>query len=91
MRGELDVLAEYASDLVCIEVKTRRDGKMGTPFDAITQSKQRTLRTLTGIYLAHATVKYQSVRIDAIAIELGRVVKNGIPTLAKVTHLKGVC
>jgi len=74
--GELDVVARSADGdvLVICEVKTRSSGSFGSPFDAVTASKQRRLRKLAALWLsgAHrAGQRYERIRFDVAAVTRG--------------------
>jgi putative endonuclease len=49
--GEIDLVVARGSLLVVCEVKARRTGAFGGPFDAVTAAKQRKLRALAGAFL----------------------------------------
>ena len=51
-RGEIDLIAREKDTLVFVEVKYRRDARMGYPQEAVTQAKQRKIRQVAGAYLA---------------------------------------
>ena len=44
--GELDLIVARPGELVFCEVKTRRGTAFGAPFEAVTNAKQRRIRTL---------------------------------------------
>ena len=52
VRGELDIVALSTNLLVTVEVKTRRDGTGGRPFDAVTDAKRTRLWKLANRWLA---------------------------------------
>ena len=52
VRGELDIVALAGDLLVPVEVKTRRAGTGGRPFDAITDAKRTRLWKLANRWLA---------------------------------------
>ena len=84
LRGELDLIAvdEAAGSLVVCEVKTRRDAeRFGGAVAAVSPRKQAKIRALTAAFLRSGDGPFRRVRIDLIAIDLGR-----LPTL---THLQG--
>lgn len=85
LRGELDLVAvEAATDtLVVCEVKTRRDAdRFGGAVGALDPRKHRRLRSLTAAFLREQPHRYAHVRLDLVAIDLGRP--------AGLTHLVGV-
>src|SRR5690606_29473425 len=51
-RGELDIVADDAGELVVVEVKTRRGSGFGHPAEAVTAPKLARIRRLTGQWLA---------------------------------------
>lgn len=82
--GELDLVAMDGTELVAVEVKTRRSERFGHPAQAVTAAKLARLRRLTALWLAAHDVHPASVRIDVIAVLVpGR-------GAAQVDHLVGV-
>jgi putative endonuclease len=82
--GELDLVAMDGTELVAVEVKTRRSERFGHPAQAVTAAKLARLRRLTALWLAAHDVRPASVRIDVIAVLVpGR-------GAAQVEHLVGV-
>ncbi|MBS4027894.1 MAG: YraN family protein [Ignavibacteriales bacterium] len=68
--GEIDIVAKENSTLVFVEVKARTSNAFGTPEEAITEKKQRTLRkTADGFILKHPEIPFNESRFDVIAIE----------------------
>lgn len=64
------------------EVKARRDaGRFGGALAAISPRKRAKVRALTAAFLREADLPYRRVRLDVVAVDLGRT-----PTL---THLLG--
>lgn len=84
LRGELDVVAvsEAAGIVVICEVKTRRDAaRFGGAVTAMTPRQHTRIRALTAAFLREASLPCRKVRLDLVAIDVGRR-----PTL---THLEG--
>jgi putative endonuclease len=84
LRGELDVVAvdEAAGAVVVCEVKTRRDAaRFGGAVAALPPRKRARIRSLTAAFLREAALPFPRVRLDLVAIDVGRC-----PTL---THLEG--
>ncbi|MFU8841542.1 MAG: YraN family protein [Nitriliruptoraceae bacterium] len=85
LRGELDLIAveRATSTLVVCEVKTRRDAdRFGGACAALDPRKHRRLRALTAAFLRAQPHRYAHVRLDLVAIDLGRC--------AGLTHLVGL-
>lgn len=82
--GELDLVALDGTELVVVEVKTRRSQRFGHPALAVTPDKLARLRRLTALWLAAHDVRPASVRIDVVAIV---VPPRGA---ARLDHLVGV-
>lgn len=77
---EADIIADDAGVLVVVEVKTRKNNALGSPFEAITRTKYQHLKTGLFTYLQD-NPKYKRFRIDAVAITLEPY---------KVEHLKNI-
>ncbi|MDX1616563.1 MAG: YraN family protein [Candidatus Promineifilaceae bacterium] len=76
-RGEIDLIVEKDDEWVFVEVKTRRGRAMGTPEEALTESKARQLMSLALEYVASEGLDVDW-RIDLVAVELdrrGRIVR----------------
>ncbi|TRW80781.1 YraN family protein [Mycolicibacterium sp. 018/SC-01/001] len=84
--GELDVVAadERTRTLVFVEVKTRTGDVFGGPLAAVTPAKVRRLRRLAGLWLAASEGSWGQVRIDVVAVMLGRT------RSPELVHLEGV-
>ncbi len=74
--GEVDIIAEYGSTLVFVEVRTRRGHAMGTPAESVTAAKAAHIVAAAQAYAqAHPDCSADQ-RIDVIAVSLapdGRV------------------
>jgi putative endonuclease len=66
--GELDLVLRRGRTVVFCEVKTRRGDAFGTPFEAVTITKQRRLRTLAVRWLAEHHVRAGELRFDVAAV-----------------------
>jgi putative endonuclease len=85
LRGELDLIAveQATSTLVVCEVKTRRNAeRFGGASAALDPRKHRRLRALTAAFLRAQPQRYAHVRLDLVAVDLGR--------RAGLTHLVGL-
>lgn len=67
--GEIDIVARDGGALVIVEVKTRSGRSHGTAFEAVTGAKLLRLRTLAARWLATRTERFDTIRVDVIAIE----------------------
>jgi putative endonuclease len=77
-QGEIDLIASRGSDLVFVEVKSRRGGAMGMPEESITGRKAAHLRAAAAAYAQAHPEAPPHQRIDAVVIELdakGRVMR----------------
>lgn len=83
--GEIDIIALFEKTLVFVEVKTRTSSKFGTPFEAISPWKLKTLIKAAQYYkyVLHPELP-ESIRFDAIGV----VVSNR--TIKKIEHLTGI-
>jgi len=67
--GEIDIIATHKGVLVFIEVKTRSSSRYGTPFDAISSGKLKTLLKGANFYkyMLHNELP-DAMRVDAIGV-----------------------
>jgi putative endonuclease len=86
--GELDlVLVDEGEDtIVFCEVKTRRLGSGGSPFDNLHEAKRKQVRTMAAAWLNDVTdrPRFAELRFDAVGVTVddhGRLVR--------LDHLKG--
>jgi putative endonuclease len=80
--GEIDIVAARGGILAFVEVKTRRSSTFGSPAEAVTLRKQRTIRTVAWRYLAERHPRARAVRFDVVDIARDQ---GGF----MVTHLEG--
>lgn len=66
--GELDIVARDGDELVVCEVKTRNGDRFGSPLEAITARKLRTLRTLALAWIAERGMNTRTIRLDIIGV-----------------------
>lgn len=72
--GEIDLIAEDGEYLVFIEVKYRKDGKKGSPQEAVGTAKQARIYRTAQYYLAeHRIAQQRRCRFDVVAIEGNRL------------------
>ena len=69
--GEIDLVAQDHETLVFIEVRARRNDRMGSPLESITRAKQRKLVLTAQEYLQRHGLEEQPWRIDVVGIRLG--------------------
>lgn len=72
--GEIDLIAQSGTELVFVEVKTRRGRGMGTPEEGLTTAKQKKLLKLAQLYVAEHDLDVDW-RIDLMAVELDKTGK----------------
>ncbi|MEX0913491.1 MAG: YraN family protein [Demequina sp.] len=82
--GELDMIAMDGTELVAVEVKTRRSATFGTPAEAVTRQKVWRLRKLLAAWLRTQEERYASVRIDVVAVTMAQA---GAP---QIEHVRGI-
>jgi putative endonuclease len=71
--GELDLVVTRGGAIVFCEVKTRRGAAYGAPFEAVTFTKQRRLRTLALQWLAaHPEHRAPRLRFDVASVVAAR-------------------
>ena len=68
--GEIDIIAREKNELVFIEVKTRKSGKLGYPEQAVGARKQKKMSQLALWYLQKNKLTDISARFDVVAITL---------------------
>ncbi|GCE20466.1 YraN family protein [Dictyobacter kobayashii] len=69
--GEIDLVAEHGSDLVFIEVKTRRGLTHGLPEEAVNRRKQQKIIQVGQYYLfVNNADLARSWRVDVVAVQL---------------------
>jgi putative endonuclease len=68
--GEIDIVAADKETLVFVEVKTRSSDQFGTPQEAVTSAKLRTLRRVAYYYLLEEGAPDIPVRFDILALTI---------------------
>lgn len=66
--GELDIVCEKKKTLVFAEVKTRTEGQMAAPHDALTPAKRRNLSRAAGQWLTEHEAWGRPCRFDLLAV-----------------------
>ena len=68
--GEIDLIAEECGVLVFLEVKYRKNNRYGSPAEAVTSAKQRTICRVADFYrMSRRIPESQSCRFDVVAIQ----------------------
>ena len=67
--GEIDIIARHEGYLVFVEVKYRKDDGAGSPLDAVTVQKQKSISKCAMHYLNKKHLKDVSVRFDVVGIQ----------------------
>lgn len=70
--GELDIVAHEGGDLVFVEVKCRRSSQYGSPEESISARRFDRLVRAANEYLTRNELQGSDVRLDLIALEVGR-------------------
>lgn len=68
--GEIDIIAIDGDTLVFIEVKTRSTNEFGSPLEAITYRKMKSLIKTAQFYKISNPALPEAMRIDAVSITL---------------------
>ena len=68
--GEIDIIALDGNTVAFIEVKTRRSSEFGTPLEAITPWKIRSLIKTANFYMMKHPNLPEAMRLDAVGIVL---------------------
>ena len=70
--GELDIVAILASDtcaiIAVVEVKARATNSFGSPFEAVTQVKQKKLRIAATKFISSHRELRGEIRFDVVAV-----------------------
>lgn len=68
--GEIDIVARDGDVLVFVEVKARSGGRLGSPAEAVTDSKRRRLAVMASDYLARRRPAATTCRFDVVAVTI---------------------
>ncbi len=74
--GEIDIIAQEGPCILFVEVKTRKEGSLEEPFEAITPAKQQKIVLTAGAYIVENRPDLQP-RFDAAAVYMrdGKIVR----------------
>lgn len=72
--GEIDIVAKEGRYLVFVEVKYRDSGNSGSPLEAVTVKKQRTISKVASYYcLTHGCGEETPCRFDVVGVLGGEI------------------
>ncbi|MCX7983649.1 MAG: YraN family protein [Bacteroidetes bacterium] len=80
---EIDIVAREGSEIVFVEVKSRRNQKYGDPVDAMTEEKVERLQRAAEGYFHERNIDQCPCRFDFIGIEIDA-------KSARIHHLKNI-
>lgn len=83
--GEIDIIVIDKDSLVFVEVKTRSSSEFGSPLEAITYWKLKSLIKTAQFYKLSHPKTPELMRIDAISVVL-----NSNNTVASIDHIKNI-
>lgn len=83
--GEIDIIAIQGRTLVFVEVKTRTGNQFGTPLEAITYFKLRTLVKTAEFYKVLNPKLPDALRIDAVSILL-----DNLGNVSNIEHIENI-
>lgn len=66
--GEIDLVAQENNTYVFVEVKYRKDGRLGGPLEAVDYRKQNKIRMVCNWYLMEHHIMDAPVRFDVVGI-----------------------
>jgi putative endonuclease len=66
--GELDIVAADGATVAFVEVKTRRTGAFGSPFDAVDHRKRARMTTAALTFVAEHRLAGRALRFDVVAV-----------------------
>ncbi|MFD2116846.1 YraN family protein [Paenibacillus yanchengensis] len=83
-RGEIDIVATFADQIIIVEVRTRRrETSFGTALESVDYRKQKRLQSLAQYYVAVKGLSQKNIRFDVIAITM-----NSNYQLMKFQHIE---
>ncbi len=82
---ETDLICWHEDVLVFVEVKTRIGARYGEAVEMINDKKIRNMKQAARVYLLSNKLKFRSIRLDFIAIDVNR--ESGV---AKIRHYKDI-
>lgn len=85
--GEIDIIAQEGDSLVFIEVKARSTDEFGSPLEAVTRWKMKSLIKTAQFYKLKHPKLPELMRIDAVAITLDN--KNKAKSIELIKNISG--
>lgn len=85
--GEIDIICVKDKTLVFVEVKTRTSNAYGTPFEAISYFKLKSLLKTAEFYKALNPRLPEAMRIDAISVMLDN--SNYLSSIEHIENISG--
>ena len=84
--GEIDIVAEKNNVICFVEVKTRKEGGMFSPADAVDFRKQNNIKSAASGFMNKYNLK-KEMRFDIIEVLLQ---EDNVYNVKKINHLKNV-
>ena len=68
--SEIDIIAQDSEELVFIEVKYRKDGRSGSPLEAVNAAKQKRITNAAIYYLSenNYSIDNTAIRFDVVGV-----------------------
>lgn len=82
--GEIDIIAEKKKVICFIEVKTRKEGGMFDPAEAVDYHKQNNIKSAASAYMTRYQVKKET-RFDIIEVLLS---SDDVYNVKSINHIK---
>lgn len=79
-RGEIDIISLHNNKLVATEVKTRETAQFGSPYAAVSRTKQRQIISVMNAFIEQSKHK-EDVQFDVVSIVLG-------PSKTEIEHIE---
>lgn len=82
--GEIDIIAEKKKVVCFVEVKTRKEGGMFDPAEAVNYHKQNNVKSAASAYMSRYNIKKET-RFDIIEVLLD---EKNIYNVMSINHIK---
>ncbi len=79
-RGEIDIISLCNNKLIATEVKTRETAQFGSPYAAVSRSKQQQIISVMNAFIEQSQ-RNEEVQFDVISIVLG-------PSKTEIEHIE---